>query len=321
MIVMNVIFLKAALQEKIWGGQTLATQFGFDIPSEQTGEAWTISAHPNGQAIVESPHKVAGMTLGEFYQTHAAYFGPVHLEKFPLLTKILDASDELSVQVHPDDAYGLANEGELGKTECWYILSAEPGAKLQYGHNAQSLEEFVAWSENGEWDKLLRYIEVKAGELYYVPSGTVHALGKGIVVLETQQNSDTTYRLYDYDRLDDQGQGRELHLKQSADVVTIPHVDPVLDIKVIHSPGGSISHLITEGYFSVYKWDVTNDLKIDVRDNYYGVTVIEGSGEMKIGEEVYTLKKGQSFILSFDLAEVSFTGALTMIASQPENNK
>lgn len=318
---MKVIFLKAALQEKIWGGQTLATQFGFDIPSEQTGEAWTISAHPNGQAVVESPLEVAGMTLGDFYQSHADFFGPIHLDKFPLLTKILDASDELSVQVHPNDTYGLANEGELGKTECWYILSAEPGAKLQYGHKAQSLEEFVTWSQEGEWDKLLRYIEVKAGEFYYVPSGTVHALGKGIVVLETQQNSDTTYRLYDYDRLDDQGQGRELHLKQSADVVTIPHVDPVLEVQVVNTPGGSISHLITEAYFSVYKWEVVNDLTIDVSDNYYGVTVIEGTGLMQIGEEVYALKKGQSFILSCDLEVVSFSGALTMIASQPENNK
>ncbi|MBM9832937.1 class I mannose-6-phosphate isomerase, partial [Enterococcus faecalis] len=140
---------------------------------------------------------------------------------FPLLTKILDANDWLSVQVHPDDAYGLEHEGELGKTECWYILHADPGAEIIYGHEAKSREELEDWIKEGCWDKLLTRVPVCTGDFFYVPSGTLHAIGPGIVILETQQSSDTTYRVYDFDRPDDSGQLRPLHIQQSLDVLTI----------------------------------------------------------------------------------------------------
>lgn len=136
---------------------------------------------------------------------------------------MLDAAQDLSVQVHPNDEYANAHEnGELGKTECWYIIDCQKDAEIIYGHHAKSKEELKAMIQLEKWDRLLRRVKVKPGDFFYVPSGTVHAIGKGILILETQQNSDTTYRLYDYDRKDAEGNLRELHLEKSIEVIDVP---------------------------------------------------------------------------------------------------
>ena len=192
---MEPLFLDSPMHEKIWGGNRLKTEFGYDIPSEHTGEYWAISAHPNGVSYVKNG-KYAGFHLAELYKDKPELFGHPKASVFPLLTKILDANDWLSVQVHPDDAYGMEHEGELGKTECWYIIDAEEGAEIIYGHKAQTKEELAALIEAGDWDGLLSKTPVKKGDFFFVPSGTMHAIGPGILILETQQSSDTTYRVY-----------------------------------------------------------------------------------------------------------------------------
>ena len=186
------LFLQSVMQEKIWGGTHLRDVFGYDIPSDHVGEYWAISAHPNGVSTIKNG-RYAGQTLDVLYAEHRELFGNRQEPVFPLLTKILDANDWLSVQVHPDDAYGLEHEGELGKTECWYIIAAEPGAEIIYGHNAKSKEELRQQIESKDWENLLTKVPVRAGDFFYVPSGTMHAIGAGIMVLETQQSSDTTY--------------------------------------------------------------------------------------------------------------------------------
>ena len=203
------LFLEPVFQERIWGGTALRDQFNYEIPSDLTGECWAISAHPNGPSIVKNG-EFAGRTLIELWKDHPELFGEQSSPVFPLLTKILDANTDLSVQVHPDDAYANEHEnGELGKTECWYIIDCAEDAEIIYGHTAMTKEEFVERVENNEWNELLRSVKIKPGDFFYVPSGTIHALGKGTVVLETQQSSDTTYRLYDYDRKDQDGNLRE----------------------------------------------------------------------------------------------------------------
>ena len=165
------MFLKPVFQEKIWGGDRLNTVYGYDIPSDHTGECWAISAHKHGPAtVINGPYK--GMTLDEVWNKHREAFGNAEGDVFPLLTKILDAKKDLSVQVHPDDAYAEEHEHELGKTECWYILAADEGAQMYYGHHANSREELAEMIENHEWDKLLRKVPVKPGDFLYVPSGT-----------------------------------------------------------------------------------------------------------------------------------------------------
>lgn len=157
---MEPLFLDSPMHEKIWGGNRLKTEFGYDTPSEHTGEYWAISAHPNGVSYVKNG-KYAGFHLAELYKDKPELFGNPKTSVFPLLTKILDANDWLSVQVHPDDAYGLEHEGELGKTECWYIIDAEEGAEIIYGHKAKTKEELASLIEAGDWDGLLSKTPVK----------------------------------------------------------------------------------------------------------------------------------------------------------------
>ena len=159
------IFLNPVLQEKIWGGTKLQSLFHFPIPSDKTGEAWIISAHPHGVSTVKSPSPYAGMGLDKLYKQHPELFNGQHLKSFPLLIKLLDAADDLSVQVHPDDAYALSHEGEYGKNECWYVVQAEPGAKIVYGHSAMTKEEFTAKINEEAWNELFTEVPVKAGSV------------------------------------------------------------------------------------------------------------------------------------------------------------
>jgi len=151
------------MQEKIWGGTKLRDEFGYEIPSDKVGEYWAISAHPNGVSSVKNG-RYAGQKLDKLYAEHRELFGNRPEPVFPLLTKILDANDWLSVQVHPDDAYGLKHEGELGKTECWYVIAADDDAEIIYGHHAKTKEELREQIEAKNWDQLLTKVKVKAGD-------------------------------------------------------------------------------------------------------------------------------------------------------------
>ncbi|WP_430606477.1 mannose-6-phosphate isomerase, class I [Enterococcus sp. AZ170] len=316
------LFLKPVFQEKIWGGNRLHTVFGFDLPSNKIGEDWAISAHPHGVSTVENG-EFSGQKLDELWANHRELFGGAKGDVFPLLTKILDAEDDLSVQVHPDDTYGLAHEGELGKTECWYIIDAEPGSTIIYGHSANTREELETMIKEERWDDLLKKVPVKKGDFFYVPSGTIHAIGKGIMILETQQSSDTTYRVYDYDRKDDQGQARELHIQQSVDVTTVPAKAAELSIQQQNQGQSSIITYLKTPFFNVYEWQVKGLLKLKKNAPYTLATVIDGVGSLiieeidSLKEERYELSKGTSFILPTDIAKWRFEGELTIIASEP----
>lgn len=313
---MEPLFLKGVLQEKIWGGTKLRDEFGYDLPSETTGEHWSISAHPNGPATVKNGEH-AGKTLTELWASHRDLFGHQEGEVFPLLTKIIDAKNDLSVQVHPDDEYGLANEGELGKTECWYVLAADEGAELVFGHNAETKEEFHEMIADGQWDKLLRSIQVKPGDFFYVPSGTVHAIGSGVTILETQQSSDTTYRLYDYDRKDDAGNFRDLHINQSIAVSMIPHVDPQPEMTVTKVDNSELKKLVSNDFFTVYEWIIKNSIAMEREGLYTLVSIVDGKGSIEVDGTSYPLEKGDHFLLPNEVDNWTFTGDLHIIASHP----
>ena len=311
------IFLQPYFREKIWGGKKLKEDFNFDIPSEHTGEAWIISGHPNGQSIISYPQEMKGQKLGDLYKERPDLFGYENKEDFPLLVKILDAQGDLSVQVHPDDSYAKIHENDLGKRECWYILSAEPSAKIIYGHNAKSKAEFRQMVKEENWNDLLREIPVKAGEFYDVPHGTIHAIGAGVTILETQQSSDTTYRVYDYDRTDSLGKKRQLHIDQSIEVAMIPHRDPKNKPNIKQLGQSYLTHFISHNYFSVYKLEVRNQVNIKLDDPYTLVTVIEGQGQIIYQDQTYKIAKGASFILPYKISEVSLKGNLNLIVSGP----
>lgn len=308
------LIVKPFFREKIWGGKKLHEVFGYDLPSDKTGEAWVISAHPNGPSLVENgPYK--GMNLAEVWEQHREIFGNAEGKVFPLLTKILDAADDLSVQVHPDDRYGMEHEGELGKTECWYIIDADKGAEIIYGHHAQTKEELEQMILDGKWDDLLNRIKVEKGDFFYVPSGTIHAIGGGITILETQQSSDTTYRVYDYDRKDDQGNLRELHVKQSVDVTTIPHVNATPEMKIKKQQDATITTFVQTSFFDVYKWEVKGRADFVATAPYTLVSVLEGNGTLIVEAGEYPLTKGTHLILPNDIKEWTIEGNLEIIAS------
>jgi mannose-6-phosphate isomerase len=309
------LFLQSVMQEKIWGGNRLHRVFGYEIPSQTTGEYWAISAHPNGVSVVENG-SYAGMPLDQLYAQERQLFGNRKESVFPLLTKILDADDWLSVQVHPDDAYGLEHEGELGKTECWYIIAAEQGAEIIYGHKAESKEQLRQMIEEGNWEKLLTHVPVKAGDFFYVPSGTMHAIGKGIMILETQQSSDTTYRVYDFDRKDDAGNLRDLHIEQSVDVMSI---GPVANSHpdTLELAAATLTTYVSNEFFTVYKWSIHGELEMKKSADYYLVSVLEGQGKIRVDDQEYELKKGSHFILTSDCSEWTFSGEMEMIVSHP----
>jgi len=319
MIKTQPLFLDSVLQEKIWGGQKLQTVFGYDLPAEKVGEYWAISAHPHGVSTVKNG-EFAGWKLDKLWASHRELFGKEPGKVFPLLTKILDARDYLSVQVHPDDRYSLKHEGELGKSECWYIIDAEANSEIIYGHHAKTREELAQMIEDKRWDDLLTRVPVKKGEFYYVPSGTMHAIGEGILILETQQSSDTTYRVYDFDRADTSGNKRELHIKQSIEVMNIPGITPKLEFKKENQGSSRVTTFVKTPFFNVYEWQVDGDLTLTKGAPYTLVSVIEGHGQLIIGTEKYDLSKGEHFILPSGIEKWQLIGKLVLIASEPGDN-
>lgn len=311
------IFLTPIFQERIWGGTKLADEFGYSIPSEHTGECWAVSAHPHGQTVVKNG-PFQGMALGQLWKERHDLFGRFPADRFPLLTKILDANADLSVQVHPDDAYAQKHEnGEFGKTECWYIIDCKQGAELVYGHHAKTKEELKEMMENGQWDKLLRRIPIKPGDFFYVPSGTIHALCEGTLVLETQQSSDTTYRVYDYDRVDNNGKKRELHLEKALDVITVPHRDADVQPNVIKVGDATITTFIESDYFGVQKWEINGTANLDQTKHFLIVSILDGKGQLISEGRSYDLMKGDHFILPYQFGRFSVNGTLQAIVSWP----
>ena len=308
----EIIFLNPVFTHNIWGGTKLRDEYGYDIEGDDIGECWGIAAHENGNCTVkEGMYK--GEMLAGLWSEHRELFGNIYGDRFPLLVKIIDAKADLSIQVHPDDTYAASHEnGSLGKMECWYILDCKEDASLVVGHNARTHEELVDMIQGKRWSDFIREIPVKKGDFIQIDPGTVHAIKGGITLLETQQNSDITYRVYDYDRLSG-GKPRELHVKQSMDVITVP-AKPVSDSVVNVSAGkaNELSKLISCKYYDVYKLDVEGKATIDISDNPFTImSVVSGEGSI----DGHVLTKGDHFILPCGYDVATFEGCMEIIAS------
>lgn len=305
------LFLKPVFKQMIWGGDRLGKDFPYEIPGDHTGECWAVSAHPNGDCVV-AEGRYEGKTLSELWSEAPWLFGNSKSDRFPLLIKIIDAKDDLSIQVHPDDAYAAVHEnGSFGKTECWYILDCPEDAALVVGHNAASKEELTEMVEQGRWSELIREVPVKKGDFIQIDPGTVHAIKGGLMILETQQNSDITYRVYDYDRLTD-GKPRQLHVKQSIDVITVPAASAKDAVKsAADLPKNVMNELISCDYYTVWKIDVTEPVSFTQEYPFLIMSVIEGAGLMN-GQMI---KKGDHFILPAGYGKVDLQGDMVLIAS------
>lgn len=307
----EILFLGPVFKQVIWGGDRLASEWGYDIPGSNTGECWAVSAHPNGDCAIKGG-TFAGKTLSQLWTEEPVLFGGAAGDRFPLLVKIIDAKEDLSIQVHPDDAYASEHEnGSMGKTECWYILDAPDDASLVIGHNAKDKEELTDMVRNGRWTEFLREVPVKKGDFIQIDPGTVHAIKGGIEILETQQNSDITYRVYDYGRLTD-GKPRQLHLDKSLDVITVPAKsveDSIFHVK--EAVGDQMVSLISCKYYHVWKIDVEQQFRFRQEHPFLIMSVLDGSGSIN-GQPV---KKGDHFILPDGFGEIELQGRLELIAS------
>lgn len=307
-------------KERVWGGRALE-RFGLTPPEGAIGEGWMIADHPNGTTrVVNGP--LAGKGLDEIRETYGReWFGSRGFSerngRFPLLVKLLDCNDDLSVQVHPTDDYEGLPEGELGKTEMWYVLDAKPGAKIIYGlKESIGRPELEAAIAEGRIMECLREVEVEAGDAFYIPAGTVHALCAGVVVAEIQQNSDTTYRLYDYNRPGLDGKPRELHIEDS--------------LKVIAYEGAGATRMKTDGvrpgewltiaqspYFVVEKGVVDGGAKpATTGESFVILITADGSGTLRWDGGELPVAAGDCFLIPANLGEYAIEGKLTVLRSR-----
>lgn len=339
----DIIRLEPAFKDNLWGGTKLRTVFGKKCDYDVIGESWELSAHPDGQSVIASGI-FTGMYFGEFIEKYGhdvVGWKSSSLDRFPVLIKFIDAKKDLSIQIHPDDDYALEIENEFGKNEMWYVVDCEPGAFLYCGlKKDSSKEEIRERIENNTITDILNKIEVHKGDCVMVKAGTIHAIGAGILICEIQQNSNCTYRMYDYDRKDKFGNKRELHIDKAIDVVDVKKYKPFISDNKDVPEGAEV--LVSCKYFECYKYvlgsDATEaDHASDIEDNCYNtenvrntgkvnisvdamsfrsVIVIDGSGKIAVGNNTMDYKAGDSFFVTAGEKVINLEGTGTVIVTK-----
>lgn len=304
----HILKMKPVFKEMIWGGHKLRDVYGYDIPSDNTGECWAISAHKNGDCVIAGG-EYDGKTLSWLFDNHRELFGNIEGNQFPLLVKIIDAKNDLSVQVHPNDEYAEEHEHSLGKTECWYVLQADEGTNMVMGHHAKTKEEFVKAIEEDDYDNLLNKFQIKKGDFFYIPSGTLHAICSGSLIYEAQQSSDITYRVYDYHRKDKDGNERQLHVQQSIDVTKISTEADQQELVSTSLENGTKTCMVESEFFKVYSYKMTGKNTVANDAPFQMVSVIEGEGSLN-GESV---KKGDHFVICSDQKSTDYDGTMEVM--------
>ncbi len=309
------IKLQPLYKARIWGGKNLEASLNKAISSlEPIGEAWELSCREGDESII-SNGSLEGLTISDVLRQYgSAILGEKYeeyIKRFPLLIKFIDANEKLSVQVHPYDQYALAHEGDLGKTEAWYIVSANENSRIIYGLKDHLTKEgFISSLENGSIEDTLNEVQVKAGDIIFIPAGTVHAIGEGIVLFEVQQNSDVTYRLYDWQRVGLDGKARELHIDKALDVISFNNKNKTIvnqklscDLFTIEEIicVDSYNHILTGAYFEV-------------------LTFIEGKGEIEYGEgNREPANLGDTFLIPASLGMYKIVGGCRLLKTYIEN--
>lgn len=296
--------------EKIWGGRDL-NLFRDNLPMGNIGESWDIACHSHGMGVVANG-LYKGMKLEELMKEKGHQLMGTKLSDswFPLLIKIINAKDKLSVQVHPDDEYAQRVEGEMGKTEVWYVIEAFEGANLVVGTKDCTKEQFKNAISNGNFDRYINKIEVKKGEVYFVKSGLIHAIGEGVIIAEVQQNSDTTYRVYDYNR------GRELHIEKALDVVNLNIKGGKSKGITLKNQGYDKTYYCLCDYFSLELYDIRDEAsEISDSERFYVFTCVEGNGNIIYKDGIEVINKGDSVLIPAVLGEYTFQGSMKLLKS------
>lgn len=299
---MYPLILKAPLKDYIWGGKRLKDEYGFETDLDKVAEAWVLSSRSDGDATVLNG-EFSGKNLSEvlsLWGDDAIGKNAAKFEYFPLLIKLIDACDRLSVQVHPDDEYAMRVENEFGKTEMWYVVDCDEGAKLIYGFTHEiSKDEFKRRIEDNTLEEVCNFVPVKKGDVFFIEAGTLHAIGKGILIAEVQQNSNTTYRVSDYGRLGADGKPRPLHVEKALDVTKT--VAPTREYgnvgEIRKEDGATIRELAKCELFSAELISLDGKTETGNDDSFVSLVVLNSEATLEWNGEHIGLDKGSSVFL------------------------
>lgn len=318
---MAIVRLKPAFKDYLWGGAKLKEEYHKETDLDIVAESWELSTHKDGQSVVDS-----GQHKGMLLQDYVDMLGKKALgtrgetfENFPMLIKFIDAKGNLSIQVHPDNEYGLRVEKEYGKTEMWYILEAEENASLYYGTNEEiTKEEFRKRIEDDTILDVLKQVPVHKGDVFFIAAGTIHAIGAGIVICEIQQNSNTTYRVYDFGRVGADGKPRELHIEKAIDVSNLKPLTSDFKPCGKEESYDGYTRAMMAGceYFTTYIYDVKSHCSVDVNEeSFASFVIVDGEGTITQGDTTLPMQKGDSFFADAGSGSVTLEGNCQFILS------
>lgn len=315
---MYPIKLKPAFKDYLWGGTRLRDDFGKDCDFDKIAESWELSCHKDGNSVV-ADGEFAGLTLAQYIEKEGKSVLGTNCEKFenfPILIKLIDAKDNLSVQVHPNNEYAQRVEGEYGKTEMWYVVDCDKGASLLYGfkHNITK-EEFRERIENNTLLEVTNSVPVKKGDVFFIEAGTLHAIGKGILIAEIQQNSNTTYRIYDYGRVGADGKPRQLHIDKAVDVTNLCPAKPYPQSEPVDMGGWTKKRLAKCEYFTVDVINVDTSAALEAdKSSFVNILVLDGGCVLSSeGNDAVELKKGDSVFIPAGLGKFELTGKCSAV--------
>lgn len=315
---MYPIKLKPAFKDYLWGGTRLRDDFGKDCDFDKVAESWELSCHKDGNSVV-ADGEFAGLTLAQYIEKEGKSVLGTNCEKFenfPILIKLIDAKDNLSVQVHPNNEYAQRVEGEYGKTEMWYVVDCDEGASLLYGfkHNITK-EEFRERIENNTLLEVTNSVPVKKGDVFFIEAGTLHAIGKGILIAEIQQNSNTTYRIYDYGRVGADGKPRQLHIDKAVDVTNLCPAKPYPQSEPVDMGGWTKKRLAKCEYFTVDVINVDTSASLEAdKSSFVNILVLDGGCVLSSeGNDAVELKKGDSVFIPAGLGKFELTGKCSAV--------
>lgn len=318
---MEPLFLKAPCKDYLWGGTRLKTEFGKVSDLPKVAESWELSCHKDGKSVIENG-PFSGKTLSEFLQDYPQAVGKQgkKFPYFPVLIKLIDAKEKLSVQVHPSNEYAMRVEGEYGKTEMWYVVDCKPNAQLLYGFRREiSKEEFKRRIADHTLLEVTNAVPVKPGDVFFIESGTLHAIGEGILIAEIQQNSNTTYRVYDYGRIGTDGKPRQLHVEKAVDVTCLKPAarKPGAQGKTESIPGGEKTLLASCDYFTVYHFLIEQETEFFVSDeSFQSLLCLNGEGKLCYQGKEDSLKKGQTVFLPSEFGSYTVKGPCEFLLTQ-----
>ena len=304
---MALLKLSPSYKDYLWGGHRLVDDYNKQYEGEVLAESWELSCHPDGPSTILNP-AYAGLTLAEYIKKEGKDVLGTHcrrFKEFPILIKFIDAKDNLSVQVHPSNLFALKNEGQYGKTEMWYVMDCKEGSYLYYGFKREvTKEEFEKRIEEDTLLEVLNAVPVQRGDVLFIEAGTIHAIGKDIVIAEIQQNSNVTYRVYDYGRVGKDGKKRDLHIEKA---LAVTNRVPIIRKKT------SDPHIASCDYFTVDKLNLDGTMMKTMSgfigcESFASILIMDGQGTICSGGERMDYKKGDSFFLGAGSGAYEVTG-------------